>query len=63
MAFAAAAPDHPAYVFVPEVAGPAKIALIERSGAECHVVPGLYADARGAARAHGSETGAMQIHA
>ncbi|CUH38791.1 Phenylserine dehydratase [Jannaschia seosinensis] len=61
--YAAAALGHPAHVFVPEVAGPAKIALIERSGAACHVVPGLYADALDAARAHEAETGAMQIHA
>ncbi|WGH77431.1 threonine/serine dehydratase [Jannaschia ovalis] len=61
--FAAAALGHPAHIFVPEVAGPAKIAVIERSGATCHVVPGLYADALEAARAHEAETGAMQVHA
>jgi threonine dehydratase len=63
VAFAAAALGHPAHVFVPEVAGPAKIALIERAGATCHVVPGLYADALDAARAHEARTGAMQVHA
>ncbi len=62
-AFAAATLGYPAHIFVPEVAGPSKIALIERSGATCHVVPGLYADALAQARAHEAETGAMQIHA
>ncbi|PWJ17463.1 threonine/serine dehydratase [Jannaschia seohaensis] len=63
VAYAAASLGHPAHIFVPEVAGPAKIALIERTGATCHVVPGLYADAMEAARAHEAATGAMQIHA
>src|SRR6056297_3628511 len=63
VAHAAASLGHPAHIFVPEVAGPAKIALIERTGATCHVVPGLYADALEAAKAHEAETGAMQVHA
>ncbi|MBM2575439.1 threonine/serine dehydratase [Jannaschia sp. Os4] len=63
VAFAAATLGHPAHIFVPEVAGPAKIALIERTGATCHVVPGLYQDALEAAQAHEAETGAMQVHA
>ncbi|TFL17525.1 serine/threonine dehydratase [Jannaschia formosa] len=63
VAHAAASLGHPAHIFVPEVAGPAKIALIERTGATCHVVPGLYADALEAARAHEAQTGAMQVHA
>lgn len=61
--FAAASLGHAAHIFVPEVAGPAKIALIKRTGATCHVVPGLYAEALAAARAHEAETGAMQVHA
>lgn len=60
---AAAALGHPAHIFVPEIAGAAKIALIERSGARCHVVPGLYADALHVARAHEAASGAMQVHA
>ena len=60
---AAAALGHPAHIFVPEVAGPSKIAVIERSGATCHVVPGLYADALDAARTHEARTGAIQVHA
>ncbi len=63
VAYAASELGHPAHVFVPEVAGPSKIGLIERAGATCHVVPGLYADALAEARAHEAETGAMQVHA
>ena len=63
VAYAAASLGHPAHVFVPEVAGPSKVALIRRAGAECHIVPGLYADALEAARAWEAETGAMQVHA
>ncbi|MGB3408096.1 MAG: threonine/serine dehydratase [Jannaschia sp.] len=63
VAYAASRLGHPAHVFVPEVAGAAKIALIERAGATCHTVPGLYADALEQAQAHEAETGAMQIHA
>ena len=44
-AFAASRLGHRARIFVPEMAGPSKIALIERSGADLTVVPGAYADA------------------
>ncbi|MEM8822559.1 MAG: threonine/serine dehydratase [Pseudomonadota bacterium] len=63
VAFAAHRLGYPAHIFVPEVAGPAKIGLIERTGATCHVVPGLYADALAEAERHEAETGAMQVHA
>ena len=63
VAFTAARLGHPAHIFVPDVAGAAKIGLIERAGATCHVIPGLYADALEAAQAHEAATGAMQIHA
>ena len=63
VAFAAHALGHRAKVFVPEFAGPAKIGLIRRSGADLTVVPGVYDTALAAARAHEAETGAMQIHA
>jgi threonine dehydratase len=53
----------PAQIFVPELAGPSKIALIRSTGAGLTVVPGVYADALAAARAHEAATGAMQIHA
>lgn len=63
VAYAAHALGHPARVYVPEIAGPAKIALIERMGADLHVVKGAYANAMLMARKHEDETGAMQIHA
>ena len=63
VAYAAAQLGIPAQIFVPEIAGPAKIALIERSGANLTVVPGAYADALDAALTHEARTGAMQVHA
>lgn len=63
VAHAARALGHRAAIFVPEMAGPSKIALIRDTGADLTVVPGLYSDALDAARAHEAETGAMQIHA
>ena len=62
-AYAARALGHPAKIFVPEIAGPSKIALIEQTGADLSVVPGEYANALTAAQAHEAATGAMQIHA
>ncbi|KUJ84115.1 threonine dehydratase [Ruegeria marisrubri] len=62
-AFAARALGLPAKIFVPEMAGPSKIALIEGIGADLTVVPGEYANALQQARAHEAATGAMQIHA
>lgn len=63
VAYAAARLGIPARIFVPEIAGPAKIALIERAGAALTVVPGTYAEALAAALAHERATGAMQVHA
>ncbi|GAB4273368.1 MAG: threonine/serine dehydratase [Pararhodobacter sp.] len=63
VAFAAARLGLRAHIFVPELAGSSKIALIERSGADLTVVPGAYADALNAALEHEARTGAMQIHA
>jgi len=60
---AAHALGHAAQIFVPELAGPAKIALIPSTGAALSVVPGTYAEALAAAQAHEAATGAMQIHA
>lgn len=62
VAFAAKQLGHRAKVFVPEIAGPAKIGLIRRAGADLTVVPGIPDNAFAAARAYGAETGAMQIH-
>ena len=63
VAFAAQRLGHRARIFVPEIAGPAKIALIERTGAELTVVPGEYANALELAQREASESGAMQVHA
>lgn len=63
VAFAAARLGVRARIFVPEIAGPSKIALIRRTGAELTVVPGDYANALEAAQAYEAETGAAQIHA
>jgi len=63
VAYAAAHLGHRARIYVPEMAGPAKIALIERAGADLVVMPGAYANALEAARGYEAETGAMQIHA
>jgi threonine dehydratase len=62
VAYAAKTLGHPAKIFVPEYAGPAKIALIREQGADLVVVPGVYADAAALAEAHAKATGAMQIH-
>ena len=58
-----AKPPFVTHIFVPEMAGPSKIALIRDTGAELMVVEGQYANALAAARAFEAETGAMQIHA
>lgn len=63
VAFAAGRLGIPAHIFVPEMAGASKIALIRRTGADLTVVPGAYADALQAALDHEARTGAMQIHA
>ncbi len=63
VAHAARQLGHKARIFVPEIAGPAKIALIERTGADLIVVQGAYANALEAAQIYEAETGAMQIHA
>lgn len=63
VAFAAQRLGRRAKIFVPEMAGPAKIALIRETGADLDVVPGVYADSLARAKAHEAETGAMQIHA
>ena len=62
-AYAAKALGHPAHIFVPEMAGPSKIGLIRRTGADLTVVEGQYANALDAAKAHEEQSGAMQIHA
>ena len=63
VAFAARQLGYPAKIFVPDIAGPAKISLIRETGADLTIVPGAYADALAQAEAHEARTGAMQIHA
>ena len=62
VAYAARTLGYPAKIFVPEYAGPAKIALIRAQGADLEVVPGVYADAASRAAEYAAQTGAMQIH-
>ncbi|MCL6284701.1 threonine/serine dehydratase [Ruegeria sp. 2012CJ41-6] len=62
-AYGARALGYPVHIFVPELAGPSKIALIERIGADLTVVPGEYANALTMAQQHEARSGAMQIHA
>jgi threonine dehydratase len=62
VALAATVLGHPAHIFVPEYAGPAKIGLIRETGARLTVVPGVYADAAAAAETEAAMTGAMQVH-
>jgi threonine dehydratase len=63
VAFAAGKLGHKARIYVPEMAGPSKVALIRDAGADLQVVPGAYSDAFEQAMAYEAETGAMQIHA
>lgn len=63
VAYAAQTLGHPARIYVPEMAGPSKINLIRRTGADLQVVPGAYANALEMAQTHERDTGAMQVHA
>lgn len=63
VAFAARKLGHAARIFVPEVAGPAKIALICETGADLVVTEGAYPEALAAAKAYEAATGAIQVHA
>ncbi|MEM0942987.1 MAG: threonine/serine dehydratase [Pseudomonadota bacterium] len=63
VAYAARALGHPARIFVPEISAPAKVALIQRLGAEVVVGGAAYADALAAAQTWQAESGAMDIHA
>ncbi|MEP1329235.1 threonine/serine dehydratase [Pseudophaeobacter sp.] len=63
VAYAAHCLGHKARIYVPEMAGPAKIALIRDAGADLQVVPGAYANALEQAQTYERETGAMQVHA
>lgn len=62
VALAAQSLGHAAHIFVPEIAGPAKIDVIRQTGATLHIVDGAYANAAEAAAAHQTATGALNIH-
>jgi len=63
VAYAARALGHNARIYVPEIAGPAKISLIKAIGADLQVVAGLYSDALIQAEDWENKTGARQVHA
>lgn len=63
VAYAAARLGHKARIYVPELAGAAKTALIRAQGAELKIVKGTYAEAAAHAVEWQAATGAMQIHA
>ncbi|MBQ0752008.1 MAG: threonine/serine dehydratase [Roseovarius sp.] len=62
VAYAAARLGHRARIYVPEIAGPAKIALIRAQGADLQVVPGAYAEAAARAAEWRVATGAIEVH-
>jgi len=62
VAYAAKTLGYDAHIYVPELAGPAKIDVIKQTGATLHIVEGAYADAAAAAKAHQAKTGAIDIH-
>jgi threonine dehydratase len=63
VAWAAARLGHRARIYVPELAGDAKISLIQSLGADLVVVPGAYANALEQALSYEEDSGAAQIHA
>ena len=63
VAFAARKLGHRARIYVPQMAGPAKIALIRAQGAELHVIDGPFTEVQAQTEAFAASTGAMQIHA
>lgn len=63
VAFAARSLGHRARIYVPEMAGPAKIALIRAQGAELEIVDGPFTEVQARTESYAAATGAMQIHA
>jgi threonine dehydratase len=60
--YAAACLGIPARIFVPSIAGKAKIALVQSTGATLEVIEGHYGQAAAAAEACREAIGAMSIH-
>lgn len=63
VAFAAMKLGHPARIFVPTVASPAKLARIRGYNADLVVTGDLYADSLAASREWALQSGALEIHA
>jgi threonine dehydratase len=63
VAFAAMRLGHPAKIFVPEIASPAKIARIRHYGADLAVGGKLYEDAFARCQAWVAHSGALSVHA
>ncbi|MBM3736150.1 MAG: threonine/serine dehydratase [Acidobacteria bacterium] len=63
VAYAARRVGTRAEIFVPGISPAAKRAVIERQGAELHVIPGQYMNAYEACQQRAAETGALLIHA
>ena len=63
MAYAAAAIDVAAKIFVPEIGAPVKIEKIRAYGAQVHVEGLTYFDALDLCEAYVEATGAMSLHA
>ncbi|MCI0352737.1 MAG: serine/threonine dehydratase, partial [Acidobacteriales bacterium] len=63
VAFAAMKLSHPAKIFVPTVASPAKLQRIRSYGADLVVTGDLYANALAASEKWAAESGALRIHA
>jgi threonine dehydratase len=60
--YAAATLGIPARIFVPSIAGEAKIALVRGTGATLEVIDGPYMAAAAAAKAYHDRTGAISVH-
>jgi threonine dehydratase len=63
VAYAAQVLSHPATIFVPTVASPAKLARIRSYGAELVITGERYADALAASEAHLRDVGGLAVHA
>jgi len=63
VAYAARRLGHPATIFVPSIASPAKLAVIRDQMADVTVAGERYADALALCEAHQAATGAISIHA
>ena len=63
VAYAARRVGHPARIFVPGIASPAKIDRIRSHGADLYIVGDSYDEALAASEAWAAESGALRVHA